>query len=213
MVKALLLERLEQALQQLFSTAPWAGARLQPFAGCTVQLDLSLFSMTFLITPTGIPRLLTAPGTSVNPLDPPGATPALGANPSASPDLLISLPPTALPLFLSDQAGALRQLHLQGNSGLAAEIGYLAKHFRPDLEELLSRVVGDTLAHRLGQALRQGRAWFGDSARRSLEAIVEYGTEEARWIPSRSGLQRFSSEVERLAQDVQRLERRLAGLI
>ncbi len=203
-MKTLLQERLEQALQQIFSTAPWAGARLQPFAGCTVQLDVSLFSLRFLIAPTGIPRLLWA-GTD------PAADATASHQPPTAPDLRILLPLGALPLFLTDRAGALRQLHLQGNSGLAAEIGYLAQHFRPDLEELLSRVVGDSLAHRLGLVLRQGRAWLSDGTRRSVAAWVEYGTEEARWTPSRSALQHFSSEVERLAQEVRQLERRLAG--
>ncbi len=208
MVKTLLLERLEQALQQIFSTAPWAAARLQPFAGCTVQLDLSLLSVTILIAPTGIPRLLSVTTDATlqrSDLAAPLQSPA-------PPDLRILLPLSALPLFFTDRAGALRQLHLQGNSGLAAEMGDLAQHFRPDLEELLSRILGDTLAHRLGMALRQGRTWFGDSARRSVAAWVEYGTEEARFTPSRSALQHFSSEVERLAQAVGQLERRLAGL-
>lgn len=211
MVKTLLLERLEQTLQQMFSTAPWAAARLQPFAGCTVQLDLPVFSLTLLIAPTGIPRLVKVTTTATT--DPAAPDLTDPTAPQAPPDLRIHLPLSAFPLFLTDRASALRQMHLQGNSGLAAEIGYLGQHFRPDLEELLSRIVGDSLAHRLGLALHQGRQWFGDSARRSVASWVEYGVEEARWTPSRSALQHFSSEVERLAQEVRQLERRLAGLV
>ena len=182
---------LSNGLRTLFSTAPWAAQRLQPFAGCHIVLDLGGLLMPFTIDAAGIPALATTRAERA--------------------DLTIRIPMSALPLLLTNQPAALRQLHLEGNSALAAEVGFLAKNFRPDLEELLSRVVGDLMAHRMAQTARAGRRWAQDSLRRLSLSCSEYATEEARLVASRSSLQRFASEVERLAQDVQRLERRMAG--
>jgi ubiquinone biosynthesis protein UbiJ len=193
MVTTALQTMLSNGLRTLLSTAPWAAQRLQSFSGCQIALELGGLLVPFVIDAEGIPAL--------SPVRPERA------------DLTVRVPLGALPLLLTDQPAALRQLHLEGNSGLAAEVGFLAKNFRPDLEELLSRVVGDVLAHRMAQTARASGRWARDSLRRLSESCSEYATEEARLIASRSSLHRFASEVERLAQDVQRLERRMAGRI
>ena len=193
MVTNVLQGMLSNGLRTLLSTAPWAAQRLQPFAGCHIALELGGLLVPFVIDAEGIPAL--------SPTRPERA------------DLTIRMPLGALPLLLTDQTVALRQLHLEGNSGLAAEVGFLAKNFRPDLEELLSRVVGDVLAHRMAQTARVGGRWAQDSLRRLSESVSEYATEEARLVTSRSSLHHFASEVERLALDVQRLERRMAGRV
>lgn len=193
MVMHALQTRLSSGLRTLFSTAPWAAQRLRPFAGCHIVLDLGGLLVPFTIDAEG--------------------NPALSASRPERADLSMRIPMSALPLFLTDQPAALRQLHLEGNSGLAAEVGFLARNFRPDLEELSSRVVGDVLAHRMAQTAHAGGRWARDSLRRLAESFSEYATEEARLVASRSSLHRFASEVERLAQDVQRLERRMAGRV
>ncbi len=177
-------------LRHLMSAAPWTAHRLKPFAGCAISLNLGEWVIPFTVDPDGFP--------------------VLSATPPGQADLSIQIPLNALPLFLTDRASALRQIHLEGNSGLATEIGFLAKNFRPDLEELLSRVVGDILAHRMAQTARSAQAWARDSLRRLSESAAEYATEEAQLIASRTSLHFFASEVERLAQDVQLLEQRMA---
>ncbi len=190
MVTDTLQKLLSDGLRHLMSTAPWAALRLKPFAGCEIALNLGEVMIPLTVDPDGF--------LVVSPMRPERA------------DLSIQIPLNALPLLLTDQTAALRRFQLEGNSGLAAEIGFLAKNFRPDLEELLSRVVGDLLAHRVAQTVRSGQAWAQDSLRRLSESMAEYATEEARLIASHSSLHLFASEVERLAQDVQRLEQRMA---
>lgn len=189
---AAILNILTEGLHALFSTAPWAALRLQPFAGQQVALHLAGFIIPLIIEEDGVLALApTADG---------------GA------DLTIRMPLNALPLFRSDEAAALRLIHMEGNSGLAQEVGYLAKHFRPDLEELLSRVVGDIAAHRVAGALRMGGAWALDTAQRFSAAFSEYATEEARWVASRTRLDQFSVDVTQLKEALERLEQRVAGL-
>ncbi len=52
-------------------------------------------------------------------------------------------------------------LRIEGDAGLASEINWLIAHVRWDVEEDLSRLLGDTAAHTLVQAarsLRKGRS-------------------------------------------------------
>jgi ubiquinone biosynthesis protein UbiJ len=187
-----ILNALTQGLRALFSTAPWAAQRLLAFAGQRVALHLAGFVIPLIIEDDGVL--------------------ALAPTPDAAADLTIRIPLNALPLFGSDEAAALRLVHMEGNSGLAQEVGYLAKHFRPDLEELLSRVIGDIAAHRVAGALRVGGAWALDTAQRFSAAFSEYATEEARWVASRTRLDQFSFDVAQLKDALERLERRVAGL-
>ena len=49
---------------------------------------------------------------------------------------------------------AMRAVDVQGNARLAAEVLVLVRHLRWDLEEDLSRLFGDVVAHRLAGAAR-----------------------------------------------------------
>ncbi|EQD76894.1 hypothetical protein B1A_03203, partial [mine drainage metagenome] len=89
----------------------------------------------------------------------------------------------------------------------------LAKHFRPDLEELLSRVMGDRVAHRLGIFLKQGGAWARETLSRSQRMLQEYATEEIHLLPSRTQAQRFARQVHQLDEDLGHLEQRLGKLL
>ncbi|MDE2344467.1 MAG: hypothetical protein KGL63_13960 [Betaproteobacteria bacterium] len=190
MVKDFLRQRLSAGLKALFDTAPWAAQRLQPFSASVIVLDLGGRCIPFAIDDQGHPELCeTIPD---------------------QPQLTIRMPFSALPLFLADKNAALRELHLEGNSGLAHEVGFLARNFRPDLEELLSRVVGDLLAHRIAQSARNFQGWARDSARRLSDSLTEYVTEEGRFVTGRAAVQRFSQDVAELDQAVRRFEQRIA---
>lgn len=81
-----------------------------------------------------------------------------------------------------------------------------------DLEELLSRFVGDIAAHEMGRAARAFLSW-GENVRQTLLADTgEYLVEELRVSPPRHELEDFASEVDRLRDDVERIEKRIARL-
>jgi len=83
-----------------------------------------------------------------------------------------------------------------------------------DVEEALSRRLGDIAAHRLVGAARQAAALGADAASRLLEGMVEYALEEKRLLVARGELDRLRDETESLAAQLDRLEeriRRLAG--
>ena len=134
----------------------------------------------------------------------------------AEPDVVISGSLLTL-ARMAGEAGtsALRDgsLELTGDPHLASDFQKLLAYARPDIEEELSSVVGDVVAHRLGEFARGVSDW-GRNARSTMGAnIREYLQEESRDVPSRYEVDRFSDNVSTLRDDVDRLEARINHLL
>ena len=123
-------------------------------------------------------------------------------------------PLSLLALLRSDGGQGVRDagVVLQGDAEVAERFWRMLLLARPDVEEELSRVVGDVLAHEMGNVARRAEV-FG---RRMLEALskntAEYLQEESRQLPPRLEAEAFFRNVERLRDDVERADRRLEGL-
>ena len=74
-----------------------------------------------------------------------------------------------------------------------------------DLEEALSRAVGDVAAHRLVGAAREAASLGRDAGGRLLEGLVEYALEEKHLLVARA-------ELDALKEAIRQLEERLEGL-
>lgn len=123
------------------------------------------------------------------------------------------------PLSLLRMAGpapeaALRtgNVHIQGDAEVAQTFSELLKHARPDLEEELSRVIGDVAAHHVGNVARSALGFARRAADTFTQNVSEYLQEEGRDVPSRTEAQEFLVGVDTLRDDVDRLEARLALL-
>ncbi len=103
-------------------------------------------------------------------------------------------------------------IHIQGDAEVAQTFSELLNAAQPDLEEELSRVIGDMAAHQVGNAARAALG-FG---RRALDTftqnVAEYLTEESRDLPTRTEADEFFADVDKLRDDVARLEARLTRL-
>jgi ubiquinone biosynthesis protein UbiJ len=133
----------------------------------------------------------------------------------AEPDVVIS----GSLLTLARMAGesgtsALRDgsLELTGDPHLADDFQKLLAYARPDIEEELSGVVGDVVAHRLGDFARGVRNWSRDARSTMGANIREYLQEESRDAPSHYEVDRFADQVSTLRDDVDRLEARINHL-
>jgi ubiquinone biosynthesis protein UbiJ len=104
------------------------------------------------------------------------------------------------------------QVEVEGDAGLAQELGDFLSGIDVDWEEQLSRLTGDPVAHEVGNGARAARRW----ASRSLDALAddlkEYLQEEGRMLPTRYETERFLDEVDTLRDDVERLAARLQRL-
>jgi ubiquinone biosynthesis protein UbiJ len=83
---------------------------------------------------------------------------------------------------------------------------------KPDLEEELSRVVGDFPARRLAQLATRGVAWARQAQRTAGENLAEYWQEESRDLVNRVELEEFLHGVDELRELADRVEARLANL-
>ena len=80
-----------------------------------------------------------------------------------------------------------------------------------DLEEALSRGVGDIAAHRLVDGARTIAALQADAARRLTEGLMEYALERGVLV-ARPELAGLAARIARLDEDLERLEKRLEKL-
>jgi ubiquinone biosynthesis protein UbiJ len=103
-------------------------------------------------------------------------------------------------------------VHIQGDAEVAQTFSELMQHARPDLEEELSRLIGDVAAHQVGTVARSVLSFAQRAASTLAQNLSEYLQEEGRDVPSRTEADEFVSEVDKLRDDVERLEARIAQI-
>lgn len=181
-----------RALNHLLRAEPWARERLAPFAGETLAVQAPVFPEV---------RLTVAEDGSLQ-------AAAAGAQPS----LTVKLRPGALAAAARGEEHLLREVDIAGNARLASELMFLARHLRWDVEEDLSRVVGDVAAHRLVGAAREVAAWHRDAARRFADGLLEYAVEEKGMLARREDLAALALAQAQLRDALDRLEARIGRL-
>ena len=101
---------------------------------------------------------------------------------------------------------------LSGDAQTAEAFAQLLAHARPDLEEELSRLIGDIAAHEVAGAARRTDTWARQAGSALAMNSSEFLQEEARQLPPRVEVNAFGRDVERLRDDVERAAQRLARL-
>lgn len=180
------------AINHLLGQAPWARAKLIPFAGHSARVKLPFLSLAFHVTETG--NL---------------ATPAS----DAVAEVIIALPATAPLLALQGNDALLRAARLEGSADFAQALSDVIRNLRWDAEEDLSRWLGDIAAHRIVTGAHALAAQQRQLALTLTENLAEYFTEEQPLIARRAAIAEFSAMVDGLRDDAARLEKRLARLV
>ncbi len=126
--------RIVLLLNHILAQEKEATSRLARQKGQVIFVQWRFFAMKLVATPAGLLDL---------------------ADPAAPADLTLSVTeesPIAIAqaVLRGDKPG----VRIEGDVQLAAEINWLADHIRWDIEEDLSRVIGDVPAHMLGRAAR-----------------------------------------------------------
>lgn len=176
------------ALNHLLEREAWAREKLEPFAGEIVELR---------VAPLPALRIAIVEG---------GRT--LAADADSEPSLVITTKPGVFAALSQGEDHLMRSVEITGNARLAAEILALLRYLRWDVEEDLSRVFGDVLAHRMVGTVRDLAAWQADAGRRLAENVMEYAIEERRAIVARPEFDAFATGVANLRDDLARLEQR-----
>jgi len=179
-------------LNRLLETEEWARARLEPFAGETVE---------FAVPPLPALRLVIGDDGRVMP-----------AAREAEPSLLVRLGPDAVSALLRGEEHFMRAVEVSGNAKLASEVLLLVRHLRWDVEEDLARIVGDVAAHRVVGWARAFAGWQRDVLRRLGDGTMEYVIEERRMLVPRGEFEAHAVAVARLRDALARFEQRLRRL-
>jgi ubiquinone biosynthesis accessory factor UbiJ len=91
-------------------------------------------------------------------------------------------------------------------------VSFLVRNLSWDVEEDLSRVVGDIAAHRMVGTARGFARWSRDAALRMGQGAAEYWTEESPLVASRVKVEGFARDVSEIRDAVARLEERIERL-
>jgi ubiquinone biosynthesis protein UbiJ len=128
--------------------------------------------------------------------------------------LLAGSPLAMIRLLGGDPQALIREgeVQMSGDTDVANQFRDLLHMARPDLEEELSKIVGDPLAHELGNMAREFREWGERTARSVSRSLGEYLTEERRTLPTQAEADEFYRDVDQMASDVERAEARLTLL-
>jgi ubiquinone biosynthesis accessory factor UbiJ len=103
-------------------------------------------------------------------------------------------------------------VQIRGDAEIANLYRELFAAARPDLEEELSRWVGDMPARHLSLLAKSVRTWARRARRTAGENIAEYLQEEGRDLVTKTEMEEFLRGVDTVRDAVDRIEARLKGL-
>ena len=123
-------------------------------------------------------------------------------------------PLSLLSLIGSDARVRLRSspVTINGNAEIAEGFQELLRAARPELEEELSRHIGDVAAHQVGNVLRGLTGWGRNAAATFAANVGEYLQEEGRDLVTRTEMDEFLHEVDEQRETADRLAARVAQL-
>lgn len=182
---------IQAAVNHLLGQAGWAREKLAPFAGHAAQIKMPPFEAAFLV---GADGLLYVP-----PAD-------------AELEVSISLPVATPLLALQGQDAVMRAARIEGSAEFAESLGFVIRNLRWDAEEDVSRLVGDIAAHRIVKGGKEFAAWQQQAAQNFAANLAEYFTEEQPLIAKQADISAFSADIDRLRDDVARMDKRLQRL-
>jgi len=99
-----------------------------------------------------------------------------------------------------------------GDAEIANSYRELLALARPDLEEELSRLIGDVPARALSHFALKTAAWARGTRRTAGENIAEYLQEESRDLVNKSELEEFLHGVDTVRETADRVDARIARL-
>lgn len=178
-------------VNHLLRAASWARNALKPHAGKTARFE---------VFPLAVALTVLANGEV--------ASAASGAEPAAT----VRLGPGLLLRLAARDESAWREIDIAGDTDFASAIHHVARNLRWDVEEDLSRVLGDVAAHRMAETGRALQRWGEQAADNTARAFAEYWTEEQPLIAGARDLEEFGRAVDRLRDDAARLEKRIEQL-
>jgi ubiquinone biosynthesis accessory factor UbiJ len=197
----MLTEAIENLLNRNLASSPAARELCASLTGRRMAIVVQGLSVRVLVESLGTSLQLKR-----DPANDPVALPA-DAEIAGSPVNLMALAGATPEAVI--QRGDVR---ISGDAELAQRFQQLGKLLRPDAEEEMAALFGDSVAHQMARAVK-GLFGFGHRAgETTLRNTAEYFAHESRDLVPRAEADVFLNGVDRLREDMDRLEARFAAL-
>jgi ubiquinone biosynthesis protein UbiJ len=175
-------------VNHLLADERWARVRLQAFAGQITRLEVGSLSIRLAVSHAGLFVL---------------------AGPDAVASVVISLPAGAVMGAFADRSALFSTAQITGSAEFAETLAFVFRNLRWDLEDDLSKMLGDIAARRLATSGRQLLHSHLEIAKRFVINVAEYLREEVPGVASPADLAQFCTQVDGLREDCNNCERRL----
>lgn len=179
-------------LQHLMQQNSWTAPLLQPYAHKTLRIDFKVAQVMLTILNSGELAI---------------------ASDSATADATIHLPPSLAMRLLRQDPLAYSLIKIEGDATLGMEVGKILSAIRWDVEDDLSKIVGDIAAYQVVQLGQEKLQHWHGQAKNLGEMLVEYWQEERPIIAKKIHIEQFNRSVDRLREDTDRLEQRVEKLL
>ncbi len=180
-----------QFLQHLTNQNNWSRKYLLPFAGKVLQFNILPFKAKLIILEDG----------------------SLGIPPDhATADAIIHIPPSLAIRLMAKDESAKMEIRIDGDSHLATEITKVLQYIRWDVEDDLSKVVGDISSNKVVAMAKESAQAAKKQTTSLTEMLIEFWQEEKPILAKQWQVNQFNTDVDSLHSDMNRLEKRLNKL-
>ncbi len=186
------LKTIVHALNYLLAQESWASELLRKQKGKTIKIVLPVTDLSLEVTDSATFAL----STSIN-----------------QPNVTLEISAEVFNAYIAGgKEAAIRHIKVSGDVDLAQAISTLAGQLRWEVEEDLSKLVGDAMAHRIVQSFKKTQHFGGQVAQDLGSSVLEYLVHEKPTLVKRDELMRHKEEIRRLRDDVDRIEKRIERL-
>lgn len=188
------LNTLLKAFNYLVAQETWARELLSKHKGKLIRVDLPMTSVRLQIADEG--SFVLAQDTSM----PDNVTLTVG-------------PEVFNAYLVGGKDAATSHVKVAGDVDLAQAMAKLASQLRWEVEEDLSKWVGDAMAHRIVTTFKQGQTYAKSVADDVKQSVLDYLVYEKPTLILNQDFDRFKDEIRTLRDDVERMEKRVARLM
>lgn len=182
------------AFNHVLNGESWASKRLQSYAGKSAHLSIfPLIDLNVIIQTDGKLTIIHPTSTTT--------------------DTSLIIAPTLLPRLISHDENAFHEIKIMGDITFGNELLFIVKNLHWDIEQDLSSIFGDILAHRVITTGKNLIDWQSKSLLNLSQAMIEYLTEEKSVLSSHALINSFTADVNSLQDNVTHLEKRIYRLI
>jgi ubiquinone biosynthesis protein UbiJ len=114
-----------------------------------------------------------------------------------------------LPRLARGDESAFSEVVFEGDSEFASTLSSIARNVDWDIEEDLSRAIGDIGARRIVGSAQAAREWSSDAETRLMANVAEYLTEEKRAFATKRDFESLTTDNENLRDALARLEAKI----